>query len=342
MKNKHLLSLSTFFLICSCSVETTSDFTTLAKKELSFQEIPLDTIMKSPYQLEYSNNTLVMADNAEGFSVMLYDIEKSKFHKTLRIGQGPQEIQPPLSVSIHNDTVSILQRSNGICQDYTIDNLMNGTPAYFRKRNLKRSDRSTITNRGYASLGMYENGILSFFDRNGESIQEIDPYPWYQAESIDNKYLLFQGRICYSTEKDILMVAPSFASNIWFYHFQNNHWIKKDSVCISDGNFEKEAFENMGHMRLKKQTRRNTLDVCQSDHFFYVLYDGGTMGTTTPIEYRYVIRLDFEGHIDAVYKVDSTTYCIAITPDDSVLYVIKIGNEGEYVIAQTSLSKYSE
>lgn len=58
---------------------------------------------------------------------------------------------------------------------------------------LEGADRVAQIHDGYACLGMFEQGILSFFDAQGKESECIDLYSRFDIRDISAKYLTVSG-----------------------------------------------------------------------------------------------------------------------------------------------------
>ena len=312
----------------------------LATSELLFQEISLETILGRPFQIEIVDSILIIGDNIDGKALFLYNLSDSSWVRVLNIGQGPGEVLAPLAIDVsdRNHTISVLQRQSGISRRYRVDRLFNDSIFDFQEVSLEGADRVAQMHDGYACLGMFEQGILSFFDAQGKESECIDLYSRFDIRDISAKYRLFQGRLAFNERARCLMFAPSYASEIAFYAEQDDgSWMKKDSFCLGTGGFEDRISESSG-FELLKDDIRNCMDACSSENYFYMLYDGTDLGHTRKIEFRYVIRFTANGVLDCVYKVNPTVRNICVSYDDSAVYVLMIGKDGEYAIGKSELS----
>lgn len=310
----------------------------LEASELSFQEISIEPMIGRPNQIEIVDSLLILTDFLDEKTLLLYNLIDSSYIRVLTVGQGPGEVLAPITIDVsgNDGTLCVLQRQNGKCWKYEIDSLIHGMTSNFEEVNLGEADRVTQINGGYACLGMYRSGILGIFDIHGDEKDYIDMYSKFKIQDVSDKYRLFQGRLAFNRSSDCLMIAPSYASNIWFYMRQGENWVKKDSFNLGGERFEERILHNTD-FNLNRDDIRTCINVCESDKYFYVLYDGGDLGHTHVASFRYIIRFDALGQFDCVYKINSTISDICVSRDDVIMYALLIGKDGEYAIAKSYL-----
>lgn len=327
--------------IFSCSSnQNKKKVSDLATSELVFREMAIEPLLGRPYQIEVIDSILILADNIDGKALLLYDLSNSFYVRTLSVGQGPGEVLPPLTIDVSpiNRTISILQRQTGRCQKYLINDLLDDSVQIFKCQELENADRITQMNEGYACLGMYKEGLLAFFNKRGEKEMVVDLYPQFRIPVSSDKYRLFQGRLAFNDLTGTLMFAPSYASMIKFYTYKNGDLLPIDSFSVGTGVFEERIMGNANYS-LQKSDIRKTIDVCNTNAYFYVLYDGANLNHTENINHRYVIRFTANGNFDEAYKVNSTVCNICVSNDDSKMFALMIGKENEYVIGVSDLKE---
>lgn len=335
-------------LLVACQNNQVREVQDYPSRPLSFRPMEIDTFIGRPYMIGVLDETLILLDAVDGYHALLHDLAGGANLRVLKEGQGPGELIAPLDmyVSQEDKTVSFLQRQMGSCHTYRLDDLWRSAVDSFEHVNFMSADRAVRTEDGYVSAGFYADGIIHFYDRQGRLEQAVDLYPeWQSADSV-GRYVLLQGYIDYSPKSRCLMYASSFASDIFFYRKEGSIWRQTSVFPMGKARLEERLSES-SLWKLRGDDVYRCFDVCHSDHYFYVLYDGRTFSVSqqgTPTQERkrgervYVIRFTVEGAFDAVYEVDPTVLGIAVSSDDTWMYAIYVGEDGEYAVGKASLA----
>lgn len=324
------------FLLFSCGKKN-QDLSELVSSELQFEEMNIEPLLGNPYQMEIIDSTLIIADYVDDNALLLYNLDSLSYQRRLFVGEGPNDILPPLSidVNIQEKAINVLQRQNGECRKYVLSDLYKTNIASFQKVNLKSADRMVETNVGYIYMGFNEKGVL-LHGRGNISDTVVEQFAEFEINDVSSKYKLFQGRISYSKKNDCLLFAPSYVSDILMYTQHDGCWNKKVIFSIGDGKIERRIKEDKD-LGLYKDDINHCIDVCKSEDFFYVLYDGSDMGHSEKIECRYIICFDMVGNLNGVYKVNSTIRDICVS-DDGVMYALMYSEkDGEPTIGKATL-----
>ena len=304
--------------------------------ELQFEEMDVEPLLGNPYQLEIIDSILIIADYVDENALLLYHLNDSSYQRRLLIGEGPQDVIPPLSIDVDENqkSISVLQRQTGDCRKYVLDDLLNtGIPA-FRKYNLELSDRMVETNDGYAYMGFDEKGVLLYAGENG-SVMVIDKFEEYEMDDPSIKYKLTQGRISFSKKNNSLLYAPSYMSDIKMYTCQSGKWSMKEILSIGNGKVEKRIKD--GDFGLYRDDVNYCVDICKTEDYFYVLYDGSELGGRKKADYHYVMSFDMEGNLTEVYKVISTVCDICVSEDEVMYALMYSVKDGEPIIGKAVL-----
>ena len=300
-----------------------------------------------PHQIAVVDSILICADEIDGMALLLYNLNNGSYRRVLRMGPGPDDIQStPLDISVsHSDKrIIILQRRTGELRSYYLQDLWNDSIKTPRRLKDKfGGDRASCTSEGYVLSGHYQDGILHFYKESGEMTDSIDLHPEWPQDPI-GKYRLLQGHIAFNESSGYVMYAPIFASDFLCFGLENGHWKEVSSFTLGDKRIEQRGME--GNWELKKDDIHRSIDACASDQYFYILYEGRAFSVTqegrvgeelVKGNHIYVIRFTAKGELDTVYEVDPTILNICVTADDSCLYAILRGKDGEYTVGKALL-----
>lgn len=342
MKKKSILALSLILALGlgACGDGQLQDFRDYPAQELVFEEMPIEPLLGHPQQIRIAGDSLLLInDHVEETALLLYNLRDSSYVRTVTIGQGPGEVTYPNWIDLFGDSLNVLSRNSGIVNRYALSDLRQNIINRHRSIDLKRADRITQTDDGFVAEGFYQDENeephpFRVFDANGRFVQDLDWYEGYPQGDTFRKYLHFMGQAGYHAGRNTLMVAPTYASTIWFYTRKGNRWEKSASFPIGDGKLEDAAKE--GDYSDETRFISKVLDICtDGDYFYYLHADENMKGGRTVNGCEYVLRFRSDGTFDKLYKVDETV--TAICPAGNVMYAIFIGKDGEYTIGKTAL-----
>lgn len=342
--NYYLCFLVLFAMSCSGNFsdkKVIGSVDELKNAELYFTEMPVETFLGNPYQLEFVDNQLIIADDVDGKAILLYDLANDTFARSLAIGQGPNDVSTPIEISVARESgsVFILQRQNGICREYQLSDLLQSPVVSNNAVNLSRSDRFVKTHDGYIGSGFYEGGMIQMYSNKGEQLKNIDIYPLYKLENASEKYKIFQGHLCFNERMNRLVIAPYFTCSINFYTANGVDLTKVNSFSIGDKVIEKRIEEDKNNLDILQEDIIHCTDICSSNHYFYILYSGATMENVNNASNKYILRFDLLGELDDVYKVDSQIRNICVSADDEIIYALLLNKNLDYVVAKAILNE---
>lgn len=311
----------------------------LKSTELSFEEMPGEPLLGNPYQLELVDDRLIVADDVEEKALLLYDLTNDSFVRSLTIGQGPNDVSTPIEIDVarQSGSVFILQRQNGICKEYQLDDLLKEPATSNNTVHLIRTDRMVKTQDGYIGCGFYEAGMIQTYGHKGELLKNIDIYPSYKLENVTDKYRIFQGHLCFNERTHRLAIAPYFTCSINFYTTDSSGLVKVDSFSIGKKVLERRIKDNQNNLAILQEDIVHCIDICGSDHYFYILYSGATMKESDKVSNKYILRFDLSGKLDHVYKVDPQLRDICVSADDKTVYAVLLNEKLDYVLAEASI-----
>ena len=312
-------------ILCICLNSCINDSQVLHQNvvDLPFEEMAIEPLVGNPYQIAVIDNTLVLADNVEGKALLLYNLENKKSHRVLDIGQGPYEVLTPLDFDVYKNELTILQRRTGECRDYDVNELLYDANPEYQKTILDNSDRCCKTDYGYVFMGFDERNIFSFFNAANLTFSSVD-FDEFVLEDSSVKYKLLQGKLAYLVQSKTLVYAPSYSSYIKFYIWENDGWKIKTSFQIGKNIIEKRIVEK-NHLDLYKKDIRHCLDVCASNNYFYILYDGMELENMNTNN-RYILKFDINGKYICSYKVNPTIQNICVSKD-KIIYALMLSEK---------------
>lgn len=328
------------FSITSCSnSEKELSWGKYSESELEFHPLHIAPLLGNPYSINLIDSILLIADKVEDKSLLLYNMNDSSYVRTLSIGNGPGEIIFPIdvNVSIQGRYVNAFLRQTGEFRTYPLDSLLKDVTSEYESVNLGMADRGIQTSKGYVGLGLYEDGLLRFYNKGGSLEQKENLYAEYGIDNVSDLYRLFQGLLSFNVQNERLAIAPLFASDVLFYHYVDGSWRKFHSFQIGDCSFEKKILYR-ADLRIHKDDINQCVSICSSQNYFYLLYDGNRMDDVQKKDYRSILCFDaFTCELKHVYRVDPTVCGMCVS--DKKMYALLIGADGEYIIGVTTLDE---
>ena len=77
---------------------------------LSLEKIRMEPMLGKPYQIATIDSFLIIADNVDGKGLLIYNLVDSSYSRKFDIGQGPNDIIPPIDLDTYADEIVMLQR----------------------------------------------------------------------------------------------------------------------------------------------------------------------------------------------------------------------------------------
>ncbi len=334
-----IFCLIVFFSIVSCSNSKNElSWGKYSESELEFHPFYITPLLGTPYSINVIDSILIIADKVEDKSLLLYNMGDSSYVRTLSIGNGPGEIIFPIdvNVSIQRKCINAFLRQTGELRVYPLDSLLKDVTSKYERVNLGLADRGMQMSEGYVALGLYEDGLLRFYNKDGSLKQKVNLYAEYGIDNVSDLYRLFQGLLSFNVLNERLAIAPSFASNVLFYHYVDGRWEEYRNFQVGDGSFE-EKILNRSDLRIHNDDIKQSIFICSDKEYFYLLYDGNRMDGDQKKNYRSILCFDaLTCELKHVYKVDSTVCSICV--NDGKMYALFIGRDGEYTVGVATLS----
>lgn len=306
-------------------------------------EIAVDFLLGNPSQITICNHTLVIADNIEEKLLALYDSKENRFlGRRLHIGQGPNEVIPPLLLSRMNDSglLSVLQRQNGKYMEYNIGDLVNGDLKPSNPLNLGSADRIAPTGEGFITTGPYEEGSVKVFDNKGNMVKNYNIYPQYikDLSERENQYVLGQGHIAYNKGNKVLAFASYFLGEASFYRLSGDSLLllKRMDLNLSDG-LHKRIINSRGVVQITDTDLEYFSDIYATADHFYLLYTGMPGKDKNSVSHSYILKFSPEGNLIDTYKTDRKIHSFCIRDDDEKGYAIALSKDLDYILVEMNL-----
>ncbi|MCC2599273.1 BF3164 family lipoprotein [Sphingobacterium sp. FBM7-1] len=345
---KNVLYLKVFFsasiILFSCNRKS-HDTKELLNNAIPVQsnEIAIDFLLGKPTQIAICNDTLVITDNIEEKILAFYDIKNNQFlGRQLQVGQGPDEVIPPLLLSRTNESglLSVLQRQNGKHMEYDIGNLVNGHLKPSKLLDLGIADRIVQTGEGFVTTGPYEKGSIKVFDNKGDMVKNYNIYPQYikDLSERENQYVLGQGHIAYNKGNKVLAFASYFLGEASFYRLSGDslQLLQRMDLNLSDGLY-KRIINSRGVVQITDTDLEYFSDIYATADYFYLLYTGMPRKDKNSVSHSYILKFSPKGNLIDTYKTDRKIHSFCIRDDDEKGYAIALSKDMDYVLVEMNL-----
>lgn len=347
MKFTHYLRVAIFaivtvFISCNNKKEDIKDILNNAKK-VSSKIIDKDLFLGNPYQIAISNDVLFIADNQDDKALTLYDVKNNVFlgHQ-LEIGQGPNEIHPPLLLGKSNesDILSVFQRRVGKHAKYELSDFLQGEIIPKDTLSFGNTDRLTQTSNGYIAAGEYPEGSIRLFDNKGKPINEIDIYPTYiqNLKSIADKYIYGQGSIVFNKKSNVLAFAGSFTGEVLFHQLVDESLSKLQSYDFSLSSKLKNRISSTSvSAKIGDTDIQYFADIFSTSNYFYFLYTGVPMKDRRTTSFSYIFKFSSKGKFIESYKTDIKLLAMCVNTNDTVIYGVGLSKDFDHVLVELGI-----
>lgn len=294
-----------------------------------------DLFMGRPTKIKYNNNILYLIDLFEGNTTTIYDCEAdSLVGRFFSTGQGPDDVSWPLECNIIDEFYSVYERQSGRYREYkTKDLIFEKNYTTLKDLKFEMTDQLIKTDFGFIATGMFESGLINFYDQNGNVLLNLDPFDGNLNEVKEqvNRFVIGQGKLSYNITNKSFLYATYFTGDIFVFKYINGDLIKNKHLKIG-----KEIIKrNRNNYDIKREHEYHILDIGSSKKYHYILY--GTNSNNTAINSRYLLKIDTIGNIVSYYKVHVQMSSIFVSDDDSYIQGIVENEEGEYDIIKAAI-----
>lgn len=336
-----ILSILMILLVVSCNDREKSAKDAIENaKSISYNILPYDSLLGNPYQISISDSILLIADNNDEGALVLYDIKNTNFvGRQLKVGQGPNEVIPPLLLARSNNpkTISVLQRRSGKYATYNHSDFKQNVNTPIDTLTFENTDRLTKTKSGFITTGEYEEGSIKLTDKNADPITVLNIYPAYiqKLKSIADMYILGQGHIAFNKQSNILAFAAFFTGEVLFYKLEDKKFTKLSDFDFSlNSDLKNSVNKATSAARIGSTDIEYFSDIFSTPQHFYLLYKGVAMQDRRSTPISYIFKFSSDGKFVGSYKTDIHLQSICVNNDDTHTYGIGLSEDFEYVIVE--------
>lgn len=334
-------------LINSCTTERNDDNVLYGYEtnELVLEKIDIEPLIGAPNKIRIIGDTLILADRVDGYGLLLYDLANNSYIRTLKIGNGPDDLIFPvcLDVDLKRHELAILQRGTGFIRVYSLTDLSMPNPLNKSNIRINGTDMFAWGENSYFIAGSDDEDIIWQSNYEGNKIgrvsygikNKIIEEKNGNARRITSPYSLLQGSLAYNEYSGVLMMAPSFASTIYFFKKNGNEWTESNSLSFGDDGFAERIARN--DYSLDENDIQRTIDVCKTKNFFYVLYHGAPLGGSSNPTTKHILQFTKEGKLKHVFTTYQKIYSFCVKEDDSVLFAVIRDEDDEFLLAKARL-----
>ena len=333
--SKYLIFL---LFITACSGNS-SNFSSREKKIFG-KSLDVKCTIGVPAEIVSIDSLLLFYDRYEQKTITIYDIKNNRLVcRFLNEGQGPNEILPPLklSVSILKKELYVFQMQTGCLNVYNVAEIAKPEPDMTSKEKFCFEERPANVKKlanNFVGIGFFEKGRYHTYDELGNVVDMAGVYP-FNGERMDAhaRFFLYQGHLCASSDQVHFVLGTSYSDNLEFYEVRNNKIIllKKYETYDVKARFEHTVEINDNCIISYKGTY-------PTDKHCYMLYSGKLYADYKKDEYRTrkIIVFDWKGNYIRSFEADNNIFSFCVDENEQNLYAIT-EDEGGYNIMRFKL-----
>lgn len=328
-----LISLSFVFLSCNESVSKT-DFNKILNDAISIQDKVESTAIKrnditTPLGLVCVDNKYVIGDENKDNILHFFDREGNRLFDMLHRGHGVDEL-----VSIN------LMQALSSSEFWILDNSM-GKILFFSRDSIYSINRSLqVTD--YHQLSICRDTIIGICLENdarykvlnlqNNSVSYMGSYDQFKIDPNIGKQI-YQGHIVCNPEKGMFAFLSYYGVSWQFGSYRMGKLCEPEIIEVPDYTVESSGYPIFG-----LDTKLGFISVACSSTHIYALYSGkrireGIKNKGAVMQGNTIFRFDWEGNIDACYKINDMTYQIAY--DETNEKLVMLSENGNGYLIQT-------
>lgn len=322
-------------LITSCrdsetrTINHIESFNDLKSQDILLEKDSLSFFLGRPSKIFEKNGKINIVDLYEDETTTIYDCEADTLiGRFFKIGQGPHDTSWPIQINASSNIFSIYERQSGKYREYDLTDLVsNKNYSLVKELTFEMSDQLIKTPFGFICTGMFESGLINFYDQHGFLINNLDPFRGKLdiITEIGDRFYIGQGLMSYGKKDNTFLYATYFTGDIFVYDYSNNDISEKKHIKIG-----KEIIkEDQLHYEIDREYLYHVLDVDNSNNNFYILYSLNPLKDDLK---NYLLKINMNGEIENCYHIDKQIERFFVSDDDSYIMGIIINNNGEYEI----------
>lgn len=332
--------LFTVTLLCFCCFYSCKNTNNFLEKPIKIEGsiIPFDgCFIGVPGELICSYPYLMIYDGSDKKLMSTIHLENHQCLRFLPEGKGPNEVLPPLRLSVFGEKLFIYQINAGILNVYRVSDVNPITDELPALKSIRYDDRPAVIRplglNHYVGIGAFEEGRFHIYDSVGNCIIKSGKYPFsgdYMAPM--TRFIAYQSYIASNPNGNQFVLGSAYGDNLEFYTFENDdvRLIKKyetTDVMLRGGN------------ELADACLLGYKGAWGSSEYCYLLYSGKTFLENNRRKSwgsRYILVFDWNGEFIKSYEPNVEILSFCVDEIRGSIYAI-VHHEDEFGIMQFDL-----
>lgn len=327
-----LFHLGAFFF-CSCSEppileNPISEF--LVESNLSSERLNSSDSLFSAGEMLLYNDILLVLDEELDYLFKVIDVEEDSFIKRFgKIGQGPCELDPFISVfksGPNGEMLGTFELQTREFQEYPIDQILDSKSemtclAFDKRFDSKIRYCVKIDDNLFLGAGT-ENQPYSLLKGN-DVIKTFGEFPFAsQFEGVEPMVLdlAFQNKFYHHPTEALVLSSSRFSFNMDILDYRDGGNMKiKKSMHFWPTEFESSSGSNVVGATIKEGNMFGNVSTTVSNNFIYVLYSDVPWKYKLPLKSKRVLVYDWNGEPIKILHLDQEVNRIAVPENDQFL-----------------------
>lgn len=329
---KKILYLLLIQIICGCN--NNDKLKDIVQSTLRF--IPADTLREFNYNGDFAiiNDTILISDygynNNDDKEISIFSLNKQAKKRFLtRMGKGYIEMN--IEMNIDNNILQVFRRNyNGIYEEYDKTALTTDSAACKYRKTFAHTDHLVKAGNYFIGTDIIGSpNILNLYDKNGKLLQSLDPFNGALTDitGIGRQYAVGQGYLAYNSIDHFIVYATVYSGEIFIYDIMNNKLRLLKKINIGKG-----LPKNYMNFEMTENTIVYTNDICQSEHYIYILVRNATIKDKA--HRSYILRINKKGDM---HCMDCKEILLRIYVDKNKLYAMAQRDIERNVLVSTNL-----
>lgn len=298
----------------------------------------MDVFLGHPSAMAAVENTLFLVNYIDdGKFLEVIDLNTSKTVKRVfSRGNGPGEFSGPMDLVTDGHSLCVFDRGTSVAREYLVSDIVDSDSVYNSGVLIPAADRVAVCKDRYAGAGLYEEGSLYIYGKDGVFIKSLDIVPECVAKTTDKelRYKFGQGRLCFDEQGKYLLYCPSFVGIMRLFAIDENQEISLIKEHVMDTEMLDRLSQGASQIEIGIDDKTFCKGISFKDGFFYVLQSGKSIqeddGTRT------VIKMDTEGKILKEYHLTFPVLEFTMADNDKAI-AVTVNDEKEYVLVTFDL-----
>jgi len=319
-------------LFTSCTVNKGSILALFDRiEELNGDTLSPEVFLGNAYQIIKVDSFFLIVDPYEGFLMTVANISTGEIKRTLRIGQGPNDLLQSIEISqLLNDSIlNILETSTNSIVKFNINDVIFGqSPTIIEKITFDyEAGRLQESEDCFFALGYFENGLIGSYNKNGQKLKEHFEYPGKAAmyENPQQRSYAYQSNIKISPDGRKMVQAGVHTDLLCFYRIDKSDITEVKRYFFNDPNVIFQLGLDLSDIK------EYFISIHASNDKIYTIYKGFS-DNERKNQPMYVLCFDWDGQPLKAYKINNNyLYSICTNEAETELYLLSTEDNGAII-----------